>query len=115
MDLNHDRYVDTFSRLDLSSNFYFSYTYDLTNSMQRNMEYCQSSAVADAIKNKGRDANPPPRNTLNPMFTWNYFLLTNGFEDLNATQWALPIVHGFIDQSSKLLPRSMCFVVTVNM
>ncbi|VDN15399.1 unnamed protein product [Dibothriocephalus latus] len=32
------RFLRLFQSIDLSSNFYFSYSYDLTNSLQRNLE-----------------------------------------------------------------------------
>ncbi|RCH83692.1 phosphatidylinositol-3,5-bisphosphate 5-phosphatase, partial [Rhizopus stolonifer] len=39
LDKNSDeaRYITTFQNIDLAKNFYFSYTYDLTNSLQTNL------------------------------------------------------------------------------
>ena len=42
--LEEQRYVDVFLGVDLTKNFYFSYTYDLTNTMQWNMHESQSTA-----------------------------------------------------------------------
>ncbi len=35
---DEQRYVKMFQAIDMSSNFYFSYSYDLTNTVQHNME-----------------------------------------------------------------------------
>ncbi|KAJ3287826.1 phosphatidylinositol-3,5-bisphosphate 5-phosphatase [Rhizoclosmatium sp. JEL0117] len=76
------RYIQSFCQVDLSKNFYFSYTYDITNSLQRNMT-C---------------VNQHQTKQYNEMFMWNNFLLRNGFEDLNNV-WCLPIIYGFVDQA----------------
>jgi len=34
------------------------------------------------------------------MFIWNHYLLKNGFKSFKSS-WVLPIIHGFVDQSSK--------------
>lgn len=78
--VEEQRYVDTFTRVDLNKNFYFSYTYDLTNTLQKNL-MCNSS------------------NKFNGMFVWNQYLLETGFRKVNKkSPWILPIIHGFVDQ-----------------
>ncbi|KAI8610146.1 SacI homology domain-containing protein, partial [Chytriomyces sp. MP71] len=75
------RYVQSFCQVDLSKNFYFSYTYDITNSLQANM-----------TRSKG----------YNDMFTWNHFLLSNGFGATHVhphNAWCLPVIYGFVDQA----------------
>ncbi|RKP25438.1 SacI homology domain-containing protein, partial [Syncephalis pseudoplumigaleata] len=74
------RYVSVFQSVDLNQNFYFSYAYDLTNSLQRNM---------------ARDPTEPPR--YNSMFMWNHYLVSSAFPGLTS-DWVLPVVHGFVDQ-----------------
>ncbi|KAJ3312771.1 phosphatidylinositol-3,5-bisphosphate 5-phosphatase [Boothiomyces sp. JEL0838] len=67
------RYCTIFSQVFNSKNFYFSYTYDITNSLQNNLTGC----------------------SINEMFVWNSYL-TTGF-DLGI--WRIPVIHGFVDQS----------------
>ncbi|KAI9007733.1 SacI homology domain-containing protein [Hyaloraphidium curvatum] len=74
---DEQRYLQIFANLDLRRNFYFSYSYDLTNTLQRNL------------------AGPPPEP--NDMFVFNHALLRTAFEDLSSP-WVLCLVHGFIDQ-----------------
>ncbi|KAJ3004687.1 phosphatidylinositol-3,5-bisphosphate 5-phosphatase [Thoreauomyces humboldtii] len=76
------RYVQVFAQVDLSKNFYFSYTYDITRTLQWNMGL------------------PDKRETssFNEMFMWNSHLLRTGL-DVQHSDWVLPIIHGFVDQS----------------
>ncbi|WFD04735.1 phosphatidylinositol-3,5-bisphosphate 5-phosphatase [Malassezia vespertilionis] len=97
--------LHTFSQVDLSKNFYFSYTYDLTSTLQVNMTGpCVSS-----------DAFNAGSWNYNEKFIWNYYLLIPAFRDCRHTesqtdaqedtvleakrQWVLPMVHGFADQA----------------
>ncbi|KAJ3056503.1 phosphatidylinositol-3,5-bisphosphate 5-phosphatase [Rhizophlyctis rosea] len=79
---DESRYLQIFSQVDLSKNFYFSYTYDITQTLQANMSV------------------PPGRENFryNEMFVWNYRLLKCGFDTLRS-DWVLPIIYGFVDQS----------------
>ncbi|CAB4378561.1 unnamed protein product [Rhizophagus irregularis] len=81
---DEQRYINIFNNVDLTKNFYFSYTYDITHTLQHNM------------------TRPPSRRNFsyNEMFVWNSYLLENGFRSLkNNSDWILPIIHGFVDQS----------------
>lgn len=88
------RYLTTFQNLDLSKTFYFSYTYDITHTLQQNM-----------IREKKMAHDFSDRRSLhdyNEMFVWNNALLkpvVSNFE--NAFRWYMPVIHGFIDQASK--------------
>lgn len=83
------RYLQMFSQVDLTKNFYFSYTYDITRSLQSNLT-------------SGDQPIPP-----NEMFVWNDYLTRNIFEKNSA--WNIPIIHGFVDQSSTLtIIRNIC-------
>ncbi len=48
---DEDKYVKMFQNVDMSSNFYFSYSYDLTNTLQHNM------ARPEFIQTKGREGS----------------------------------------------------------
>ncbi|KAI8849108.1 SacI homology domain-containing protein [Chytridium lagenaria] len=73
------RYVQTFNQVDMSKNFYFSYTYDITQSLQHNMTWNS------------------PEFQFQDMFIWNYPLLKAGFANFNS-KWILPLIYGFVDQ-----------------
>jgi hypothetical protein len=81
------RYQGLYQVVDLTKNFYFSYTYDVTRSLQENFH-------ATAAK-----PFPPPQ--FKDMYSWNYFL-TREFESCltaaTSYQWIMPIIHGAFDQ-----------------
>lgn len=102
LDKNSDeaRYITTFQNIDLAKNFYFSYTYDLTNSLQNNLTQPPLD-VSGTKKTQGLQ--------LNDMFVWNHYLLSSGFKNLNSKSgWILPLIYGFVDQASKF---RMCIYV----
>jgi hypothetical protein len=86
-EIAEQRYLGLFQFIDLTKDFYFSYTYDLTHSLQRNIT--SSSA---------RVFPPPP---CKDMYAWNYYL-TSEIETcvgkLNACYWVLPMIHGSFTQ-----------------
>lgn len=67
--------------VDLSKNFYFSYTYHLMYSLQKN--------ICNTEKGKIHDNN---------MFVWNEYL-TRGIRGiLKNTIWTVALVYGFFEQ-----------------
>ena len=98
---DEQRYLKMFQAIDLSSNFYFSYSYDLTNTLQHNLadpkflvNYSADRRSLDELK--GRDLCYVPK--FQSKFVWNEYLMV-GMEEINP-EWKLPIVHGFVDQSN---------------
>lgn len=89
-----NRYLTTFQSLDLSKTFYYSYTYDITQTLQTNL-----------VREKRNLEHRKERKTFedyNEMFVWNHALLEPfiaSFE--NSIRWCLPIIHGFMDQASE--------------
>lgn len=81
------RYQGLYQVIDLTKNFYFSYQYDLTRSLQENM-------MASTIK----PFPPPP---FKEMYAWNFFL-TREFEACLNPQtsfhWIMPVIHGAFAQ-----------------
>ena len=77
------RYQGLYQVVDLTKNFYFSYTYDLSRSLQQNFHATTTRP------------NPPP--PCANMFSWNYFL-TRDFERCLTKEtsfyWTMPIIHG---------------------
>jgi hypothetical protein len=98
IDKNSDeaRYVATFQNIDLAKNFYFSYTYDITNSLQNNL-------TQPPLAKPGQ-TDTSPGLLHNDMFVWNHYLLSSGFKNLNSRSgWILPLIYGFVDQASTYL------------
>ena len=90
------RFVGILNNLDLSRSFYFSYSYDITRSLQHNILRERQGLQQGQVDHPGRHQNA--------MFIWNHHLLKPAVETLkNTYDWCLPIIHGFIDQASTLL------------
>ena len=88
------RFVSILNNLDLSRSFYFSYSYDITHTLQLNI--CRERRTLLG--------GPPasPNGSFNDMFIWNHHLLEPAARVLkNLYDWCLPIIHGFADQASK--------------
>lgn len=93
-DAEEARFVATLKLLDLAQSFYFSYSYDITRTLQHNI-------VRERQILRQGHANIPER-THNSMFVWNHHLLDPASKALrNTYDWCLPIVHGFVDQASQ--------------
>ncbi|CAM9450333.1 unnamed protein product, partial [Phaeothamnion confervicola] len=91
------RYLDIFQFVDLTKDFFYSYTYDLTNSLQHNM----TAATAKTFP-------PPP---FQDMYAWNFFQ-TRELEalvgHLNSSFWVQPIVHGaFLQRRCNVFGRML--------
>lgn len=86
------RYLSILNNLDLHHAFYFSYSYNVTRTLQHNLI-------------KGRELlsqglKPVDQHDINDMFVWNHDLLGPAVQSMkNPYDWCLPIIHGFIDQS----------------
>ena len=89
------RFVGILSNLDLSRSFYFSYSYDITHTLQYNIR-----REREALR-EGRRLGSKPEFKHNEMFVWNHHLLRPAAQALkNTYDWCLPIMHGFVDQAS---------------
>jgi hypothetical protein len=111
--------MNIFKQVDMSKNFYFrcarpvlpyipansgppSYTYDLTSTLQHNL----------AGSNRPQSELWP----FNDRFAWNFHLLSAPFEKYVEKHghlplkphWLLTLVHGHVDQASKLSPIFQC-------
>ena len=93
-DAEETRFIGILNNLDLSRSFYFSYSYDITRTLQHNIIW-----ERQAMQQGNADSSLKHRNS---MFVWNHHLLDPASEALkNTYDWCLPIVHGFVDQASK--------------
>ena len=97
------RFVSILNNLDLTRSFYFSYSYDITNRLQRNIQREREIL---------RQTPGTCHETLNEMFVWNHYLLQPVRSILkHPHEWCIPIIHGFVDQASK--QQAMCVCVCV--
>lgn len=88
------RFIGILNNLDLSRFFYFSYSYDITRTLQNNI--CDERAQ---LRNGFAESSFENRND---MFVWNHHLLEPASRTIkNIHDWCIPIIHGFVDQASK--------------
>jgi phosphatidylinositol 3,5-bisphosphate 5-phosphatase len=100
------RYLSTLDHLDISKTFYFSYSYDITRTLQSNI--LRQRQLFDQGKWYGSTSDGV---SYNDMFVWNHFLLKAAGEgkEKEIAGWCVPIIHGFVDQASKsTLNQGVC-------
>jgi hypothetical protein len=86
------RFLTILHNLDLTRSFYFSYSYDITRTLQHNI-CTEREAIAKGIAY-------PHSQDYNSMFVWNSYLLQPATAVLkNPFDWCLPVIHGYIDQA----------------
>lgn len=91
---DEDRLLSIFKYLDLGKTFYFSYTYDITNTLQNNLMRLRNNERHDL-------EHGDTSSYLNNRFVWNGLLLKPTYDtDIATYDWFQPIIHGFIDQAS---------------
>ncbi|PGH03327.1 hypothetical protein AJ79_07405 [Helicocarpus griseus UAMH5409] len=86
------RFIAIMNNVDLTRSFYFSYSYNITRTLQRNISYEREQLRRGHSNGRNDDHNS--------MFVWNYYLLepvVSLFK--NTYDWCLPIIHGYVDQS----------------
>lgn len=87
------RFLHILKSLDLSRSFYFSYSYDVTRTLQFNIMREREALHQDFAKLKTHDRND--------MFVWNHYLLTAAKGVFrNPDDWCLSIIHGYVDQAA---------------
>ncbi|KAI5457217.1 SacI homology domain-containing protein [Mariannaea sp. PMI_226] len=87
------RFLAILNNLDLTRSFYYSYSYDVTRTLQHNV-IRERQALAQGIL-------PSSDDDFNSMFVWNDYLLQPAMENLrDPYDWCRPIIHGYIDQAA---------------
>ncbi|KAK4462779.1 Polyphosphoinositide phosphatase [Cladorrhinum samala] len=87
------RFLGILSNLDLTRSFYYSYSYDITRTLQHNITREREALL------KGQPCAID--DDQNSMFVWNNHLLQPIAKVLNTPyDWCRPIIHGYIDQSA---------------
>lgn len=76
--------------LDLTKDFYFSYTYNLSQSLQAN--FARAALVEDVDGHRDADER------FTGMFVWNEYLTRPLRTALGGDKWLLCLVHGFFQQ-----------------
>ncbi|KAG0609702.1 hypothetical protein M758_7G007600 [Ceratodon purpureus] len=89
------RYKKLLGGVDLTKDFYFSYTYPIMQNMQAN------------VKSLGENRMPYEN-----MFVWNAFLTSGIRQSLKNTRWIVALVHGFFEQT-RLSIFGRNFVITL--
>ncbi|KAI5283768.1 phosphatidylinositol-3,5-bisphosphate 5-phosphatase, partial [Ascosphaera aggregata] len=87
------RFLTIMNNLDLTRSFYFSYSYDLTRTLQFNITKAREAVQRGIPENNFRNVET--------MFEWNHYLLQPVLPLLkNPYDWCFPIIHGYVDQAN---------------
>ncbi|KAA3682257.1 uncharacterized protein DEA37_0004909 [Paragonimus westermani] len=100
---DESRYLKLFNSIDLANNFYFSYTYDLTHTLQYNLKPVVNSVSRNSSQVWAVKSLP------NDRFVWNWHLIPLRFRpdhrlhvadavDLQP-DWFMPLCHGTVSQA----------------
>ena len=103
------RYLSLFQFVDLSKDFYFSYAYDLTQTLQHVMHAQAPLSSQDPAADL-----PPPEPSRRSSYAWNHKLVKELRDALgsSAGRWCVTLVHGaFVQRTCALFGRSL--VVTL--
>lgn len=100
------RFVSILGNLDLTRSFYFSYSYDITRTLQHNIVR-QREALSKGLAH-------PDNHDYNDMFAWNHYLLGPAKVHMrNTYDWCMPIVHGYVDQSAISVYGRIIYVTVI--
>ncbi|KAI9163741.1 Polyphosphoinositide phosphatase [Paramyrothecium foliicola] len=87
------RFLTILNNLDLTKSFYYSYSYDVTRTLQHNISRERSAFSRGILPSASED--------FNSMFVWNDYLLQPATKALrDPYDWCCPIIHGYIDQAA---------------
>ncbi|KAI1635607.1 SacI homology domain-containing protein [Biscogniauxia mediterranea] len=87
------RFLGILNNLDLTRSFYYSYSYDITRTLQHNITR-ERMALMEGMPGV-------TYHHINSMFVWNSHLLQPMAEAVqDPFDWCRPIIHGYIDQAA---------------
>ncbi|KAG6003889.1 hypothetical protein E4U21_001610 [Claviceps maximensis] len=90
---NEQRFLSILNNMDLTKSFYYSYSYDITRTLQQNIKRERETL--------SKGLSPSPDDDLNAMFIWNSYLLEPAIKGVRAAyDWCRPIIHGYVDQAA---------------
>ncbi|KAJ2920989.1 hypothetical protein H1R20_g16104, partial [Candolleomyces eurysporus] len=97
------RLMNIFKQVDMSKNFYFSYTYDLTSTLQHNL-------IGPARPVQG---DYP----FNDRFAWNFHMMSAAFSKSERpplkNHWLVPLIHGHVDQAKLTVLGRVVFITLI--
>lgn len=99
---DEEKYRSLFFKMNLNKEFYFSYTYELSSTLQKLVSPEHAKERAKRFPN------------YNEMFVWNAYLMEKLVEamDDKSGLWLCPIIHGYFVQKCKLtcifIPAHLC-------
>ena len=112
------KYISIFQQNDFCKNMYFSYTLNLTKTIQRNFVENFKSVIDPSFLNnfetnkKYNQNNKNLKLISNSIFLWNYYHLKYIFPLVNNKIWFIYIIYGFFHQVSCLI-YGLNFLITV--
>ncbi|KAG9036353.1 phosphatidylinositol-3,5-bisphosphate 5-phosphatase [Tulasnella sp. JGI-2019a] len=101
------RLMTAFRQVDMSRNFFFSYTYDLTSTLQHNLTCADRTSDAWCY---------------NDRYAWNHHMIECAFSNRSGeggetartkSHWVLPLVYGHIDQAKLSVLGRMIYVTVI--
>ena len=111
MSTDETRYVDLFKQIKIGEGFYFSYTYDLTHTMQHNVmrrmrksENKAETAVRDIEEHEPFESH----------FLWNNYLIKEFYQSLVKKRWVMPVIYGDISYLNFRAATKNCTFVLVS-
>jgi len=110
---NETKYKEIFDRMNLSTGFYFSYSYDLTHTLQENIcfkindkpfslsKIIRVSTVGNFSALEAAELDSRIYYPWKSMYVWNNDQLMNMISLVNDRSWITPIIHGYVGYKSK--------------
>lgn len=91
---DEQRYLRMFQAVDLSTNFYFSYTYDLSRTLSSNIV--------------------SPEKGFEEKYLWNNYLSESLFAADVSRLWILPIIHGYLGSCSLNVKNTSISIILIS-
>jgi len=88
-------FMDQFNKFNLCKDFYFSYSYELSRTMQQNLADAKRASHGQALRPLYLEKDTSKHHR----FVWNHFHMTPFLQKEGWQHWCLPIIHGFFAQT----------------
>ena len=93
------RYLELFGGFSPNKNFYFSYTYELTQTLQYNMRVSSAMAPGETLGLADTSAGANHfKARPESKFVWNSYLLQPLIACVGESDWVLRVIHGYVGQ-----------------
>lgn len=118
---DEEKLLGIFKYLDLGRTFYFSYSYDITNTLQTNFIRHKKMASKNQYPLRNEPTKRPILNEAfdslnrNERFVWNNVLLEPVLSspEVATYEWFQSIIHGFIDQAKISFYGRMIYITII--